>query len=90
MTCGNDELNELALKPTILPDGTRRYTLSASVFPWALYSGIGIELENAFLPDGRAYPFAPALEVPLSATVRLHLISASAEKMHLHGYTWLG
>lgn len=213
----NDELHERALKPSILPDGTRRYVLSASVFPWALYPGVtveawgynhqvpgpllrfyvgekveidvfnrlpqpttvhwhgmavpnamdgvpgvtqkaippggefvyrftvtqqmigthhyhshvnddfqvdsglygpvivdsspakaqpaqidalyvisafkvaGSESENAFLLDGKAYPYAPALEVPKGATVRLRLINAGAEEshvMHLHGYTF--
>ena len=213
----NDELHEHALAPTILPDGTRRYTLTASVFPWALFPGVSVEAwgynhqvpgpllrfyvgekvevvvhnqlpqpttvhwhgmavpnemdgvpgvsqapipsggqfvyrftvtsqmigthhyhshvnddfqvgsgllgpvivdpsptetspqtvdalyvigaskiggsesENAFLLDGKAYPFAPALEVPLGATVHLRLINAGAEEshvMHLHGYTF--
>lgn len=213
----NEELHERALEPTILPDGTRRYTLTASVFPWALFPGVtieawgynhrvpgpllrfyvgekvevvvrnqlpqpttvhwhgmavpndmdgvpgvsqapippggqfvyrftvtsqmvgthlyhshvnddfqvdsglhgpvivapspgatsaqqidalymigavkaaGSETENAFLLNGKAYPFAPAIEVPLGATVRLRLINAGAEEshvMHLHGYTF--
>lgn len=213
----NDELHERALAPTVLPDGTNRYTLTASVFPWTLYPGVtvnawgynhqvpgpllrfhigekveivvhnelpqpttvhwhglavpnsmdgvpgvtqaaiapggkftyrftvtpqmigthlyhshvnddfqvdrglygplivdaspgavksheidalylisayklaGSESENAFLLDGKAYPQAPALEVPLGATVRLRLINASAEEshvMHLHGFTF--
>jgi manganese oxidase len=212
----NDELHERALAPTILPDGTRRYVLTASVFPWGLFPGVtaeawgynhqvpgpllrfyvgerveivvrnqlpqpttvhwhgmavpnnmdgvpgvsqapiapggefvyrftvtsqmigthlyhshvnddfqvdnglhgpvivdpspaetsqqidalymigafkigGSESENAFLLDGKAYPFAPALEVPLGGAVRLRLINAGAEEshvMHLHGYTF--
>ncbi len=51
----------------------------------------GSESENAFLLDGKAYPQAQALEVPLGATVRLRLINAGAEErhvMHLHGYTF--
>ena len=51
----------------------------------------GSESENAFLLDGKAYPFAPALEVPLGGAVRLRLINAGAEEshvMHLHGYTF--
>jgi len=213
----NAELHERALEPVILPDGTRRYTLTASIFPWALYPGVtveawgydhqipgpllrfyvgekveivvrnrlpqpttvhwhgmavpndmdgvpgvtqspirpggefvyrftvtaqmigthhyhshvnddfqvdsgldgplivdpspqaaksedidalyvigafkvgGSESENAFLLDGKAYPYAPALAVPPGATVRLRLINAGAEDshvMHLHGYTF--
>lgn len=213
----NGELHERALEPAILPDGTRRYTLTASVFPWVLFPGVtveawgynhqvpgpllrlyvgekvailvrnqlpqpttvhwhgmavpndmdgvpgisqppippggqfvyrftvtsqmigthlyhshvnddfqvdrglhgavivdpspaanspqvvdalymigafkvgGSETENAFLLDGKAYPFAPAIEVPLGATTRLRLINAGAEEshvMHLHGYTF--
>ena len=51
----------------------------------------GSESENAFLLNGKAYPFAPVLEVPLGATVHLRLINAGAEEshvMHLHGYTF--
>lgn len=32
-------LHETALRPTIEPDGTRHYTLTASRFPWQLYPG---------------------------------------------------
>ncbi len=49
------------------------------------------EVENLFLLDGKAYPEAPALRVPLGAKVRLRLVNASAESshvMHLHGYTF--
>jgi FtsP/CotA-like multicopper oxidase with cupredoxin domain len=213
----NDGLHERALAPTVLPDGTRRYTLTASVFPWTLFPGVtvqawgyndqvpgpllrfyvgekveivvrnrlpqpttvhwhgmavpndmdgvpdvsqapirsggqfvyrftitsqmigthlyhshvnddfqvdnglhgpvivdpsptetsqnqidalyvigafkvgGSDTENAFLLDGKAYPLAPALQVPLGTTVRLRLINAGAEEshvMHLHGYTF--
>lgn len=40
----------------------------------------GSESENAFLLDGKAYPFAPALEVPSGGKVRLRLINAGAEE----------
>jgi hypothetical protein len=49
------------------------------------------EEENAFVLDGKAFPEAPALTVPLGAHVRLRMVNASAEEshvMHLHGYTF--
>ena len=39
----NATLHEQELRPEVLPDGTRRYTLTASVFPWALYPGVTVE-----------------------------------------------
>lgn len=36
-------LHEQALQPRILPDGTHRYSLTASVFPWALYPGVDVD-----------------------------------------------
>ena len=51
----------------------------------------GSETENAFVLNGKAYPQAPALVVPVGAKVRLRLINDSAEEthvMHLHGYTF--
>jgi FtsP/CotA-like multicopper oxidase with cupredoxin domain/zinc transporter ZupT len=39
----NALLHEQALKPELLPDGTHRYTLTASVFPWGLYPGVTVE-----------------------------------------------
>lgn len=51
----------------------------------------GSEEENAFVLNGKAYPEAPAVSVPLGARVRIRLINASAEQthvMHLHGYTF--
>jgi FtsP/CotA-like multicopper oxidase with cupredoxin domain len=51
----------------------------------------GSEQENAFVLNGKAYPDAPVLTVPLGAKVRIRMINASAEDehvMHLHGYTF--
>lgn len=39
----NATLHEEALRPEVLADGTRRYTLTASVFPWELYPGVTVE-----------------------------------------------
>ena len=39
----NAVLREQSLKPEVLPDGTERYTLTASVFPWTLYPGVTVE-----------------------------------------------
>jgi len=52
---------------------------------------MGSEVENMFTLNGKAYPEAPALRVPLGAKVRVRLVNASAEEshvMHLHGYTF--
>ncbi len=35
----NAELHEQPLAPTLLPDGTKRFNLTASVFAWQLYPG---------------------------------------------------
>jgi FtsP/CotA-like multicopper oxidase with cupredoxin domain len=51
----------------------------------------GSDQENVFTLDGKAFPEAPVLTVPLGARVLLHLVNASAENghvMHLHGYTF--
>ena len=51
----------------------------------------GGDIENVFTLDGKAYPEAPALTVPLGAHVLIRLVNASAEEshvMHLHGYTF--
>src|SRR6185437_1318639 len=39
----NATLHEDELRPEVLPDGTRRYTLTASVFPWELYPGVTVD-----------------------------------------------
>ncbi|HEX8757689.1 MAG TPA: multicopper oxidase domain-containing protein [Steroidobacteraceae bacterium] len=39
----NATLHEQALRPEVLADGTHRYTLTASVFPWELYPGVTVE-----------------------------------------------
>ena len=39
----NATLHEEELRPEVLPDGTRRYTLTASVFPWELYPGVTVD-----------------------------------------------
>lgn len=39
----NALLHETALTPTILPDGTRHFTLTASVFPWQIYPGVTVQ-----------------------------------------------
>ncbi|MDE2264707.1 MAG: multicopper oxidase domain-containing protein [Alphaproteobacteria bacterium] len=39
----NATLHEKALKPELLPDGTHRFVLTASVFPWMLYPGVTVE-----------------------------------------------
>jgi FtsP/CotA-like multicopper oxidase with cupredoxin domain len=38
----NALLHEKALVPTVLPDGTREYSLSASAFPWQVYPGLAL------------------------------------------------
>jgi FtsP/CotA-like multicopper oxidase with cupredoxin domain len=51
----------------------------------------GSDQENVFTLDGKAFPEAPVLHVPLGAKVLLHLVNASSENdhvMHLHGYTF--
>jgi len=51
----------------------------------------GSDQENVFTLNGKAFPEADVLTVPLGARVLLHLINASAENehvMHLHGYTF--
>ena len=37
-----DLLHERALKPEILPDGTHRYSLTASAFAWELFPGVSV------------------------------------------------
>jgi manganese oxidase len=62
-----------------------------AVYEIASFKVGGSELENLFTLNGKAYPEAPALRVPLGARVRLRLVNASAEEthvMHLHGYTF--
>jgi FtsP/CotA-like multicopper oxidase with cupredoxin domain len=39
----NALLHEQALAPEVLPDGTHRYTMTASVFPWTLYPGVTVD-----------------------------------------------
>ncbi|ADG05882.1 multicopper oxidase type 3 [Kyrpidia tusciae DSM 2912] len=39
----NQLLHEEALSPKVLPDGTKEYDLTASVFPWKLYPGATID-----------------------------------------------
>lgn len=39
----NATLHEQALKPEVMPDGTRRFVLTASAFPWALYPGVTVQ-----------------------------------------------
>jgi manganese oxidase len=51
----------------------------------------GSDQENVFTLDGKAFPEASVLKVPLGAKVLLHLVNASSENdhvMHLHGYTF--
>ncbi|CAF0696407.1 multicopper oxidase domain-containing protein [Candidatus Methylacidithermus pantelleriae] len=51
----------------------------------------GSEEENLFTLNGKAFPDAPAVCVPLGAKVRMRLVNASAREnhvMHLHGYTF--
>ena len=38
----NDLLHEVPLKGETLPDGTHRFTLTASVFPWQLFPGVTV------------------------------------------------
>ncbi len=39
----NDILHEKGLEPEVLPDGTHRYTLTASVFPWQIFPGVTVQ-----------------------------------------------
>ncbi len=51
----------------------------------------GSDQENVFTLDGKSFPEAPVLKVPIGARVILRLVNASGENdhvMHLHGYTF--
>jgi manganese oxidase len=67
-----------------------RYDAEA-VYEMASFKIAGSDQENVFTLDGKAYPEAPALKVPMGGRVCLRLVNSSAEEshvMHLHGYTF--
>ncbi len=67
-----------------------RYDVEA-VYEMASFKVGGSDQENVFTLDGKAFPEAPVLRVPLGARVLLHLVNASGENshvMHLHGYSF--
>jgi manganese oxidase len=67
-----------------------RYDVEA-IYEIASFKVGGSDQENVFTLDGKAFPEAPVLRVPLGARVLLHLVNASGENdhvMHLHGYTF--
>lgn len=68
----------------------RPYDVEA-LYEMASFKVGGSDRENVFTLDGKAFPEAPVLRVPLGARVLLHLVNASGEEshvMHLHGYTF--
>jgi FtsP/CotA-like multicopper oxidase with cupredoxin domain len=68
----------------------RLYDVEA-LYEMASFKVGGGDQENVFTLDGKAFPEAPVLRVPLGARVLLRLVNASGENdhvMHLHGYTF--
>ncbi|HXL72401.1 MAG TPA: multicopper oxidase domain-containing protein [bacterium] len=74
------------------PARPRKQTYDVEAFyEMASFKVGGSDQENVFTLDGKAFPEAPVLYVPLGARVLLHLVNASSENdhvMHLHGYTF--
>jgi FtsP/CotA-like multicopper oxidase with cupredoxin domain len=78
----------LIVDPAVPPKTT--YDVEA-FYEMASFKVGGSDQENVFTLDGKAFPEAPVLKVPLGARVLLRLVNASAENehvMHLHGYTF--
>ncbi len=68
----------------------RPYDVEA-IYEMGAFKIAGVDQENVFTLDGKAFPEAPVLRVPKGARVLLRLVNASAENqhvMHLHGYTF--
>lgn len=69
---------------------SRPYDVEA-IYEMGAFKIAGVDQENVFTLDGKAFPEAPVLKVRLGAKVLLRLVNASAENqhvMHLHGYTF--
>ncbi|WEG12636.1 multicopper oxidase domain-containing protein [Pullulanibacillus sp. KACC 23026] len=78
-----DIMNEKALKPTLLPDGTKKFTLKASTFGWALYPGKTMEGWgfNKTVPG-------PLIRVKVGDKVEIDVSNQLTEPMtvHWHGF----
>jgi hypothetical protein len=78
----------LVIDPAQPPQST--YDVEA-FYEMASFKVGGSDQENVFTLDGKSFPEAPVLHIPLGAKVLLRLVNASAENdhvMHLHGYTF--
>ncbi|MCL6593285.1 MAG: multicopper oxidase domain-containing protein [Alicyclobacillus sp.] len=78
----DDVLHEQALTPTLLPDGTKQFVLTASTFPWELYPGKVIQAwgYNQQVPG-------PLIHVKVGDKVAIVLKNNLPQPttLHLHG-----
>ncbi len=78
----NALLYEKAMAPKILPDGTKEYDLIASVFPWELFPGVGV---NAWGYNGQVS--GPLLRLKVGEKVQFVVSNnlPQATTVHWHG-----
>lgn len=77
-----DLTNEKALTPTILSDGTKQYTLTASTFNWELFPGTTVKAwgYNGQVPG-------PVIHVKVGDKVEIKVMNKLPQEttLHLHG-----
>ncbi|SRR5579871_2373141 len=85
---------DMGLHGVLIVDPAKRparpYDVEA-IYEMGAFKIAGVDQENVFTLNGKAFPEAPVLDVPQGARVLLRLVNASAENqhvMHLHGYTF--